>query len=588
MKTNNYIFTFFLCLSFSVFSQTLVKGPYLQIGTQNSMIVRWETNVPTDSKVAYGTNSVALTSSVSNAIVSVTHSLQITGLTPYTKYFYSIGTTSAVIQSGADNYFLTSPAPGSKDKYRFWVTGDCGNGSTNQTNCKNQYIAYTGTTVTNGWLLLGDNAYSNGTNTEFNTKFFAYYQNDIMKKAVLWPVPGNHDYNSGASTATTVPYYSIFSTPASAQAGGLPSGTPAYYSYDYGNVHFLALDSYGTVGLKTFYDTTGAQAIWVKNDLAASNKKWKVAYWHHPPYTMGSHNSDFEPDLNLIRNNFIRMLERFGVDLILCGHSHVYERTKLMKGHYGLESSFSAATHNISSSSAKYDGSANSCPYIKDSLTKKLGSVYVVAGSSGQLGGSQLQYPHNAMYYSNNSNGGSLVLDIEANRLDLKWLCADGVIRDNFTMFKDVNQVKSFTVTPTQTTNISASWPGNFVWSNSSSTQSISVSTSSTTTFWVRDPNNCVADTFKFYVLPTGINYTNSENTSVVVFPNPTTGLFNVEISGNEKYDITIVNSIGQTVYLGEVVGGSNKLDLKTSSGIYYYTIGNQRNIINRGKLIIK
>jgi hypothetical protein len=220
---------------------TLIKGPYLQIGTQNSMIVRWETNIATDTKVAYGTSSVALTSSVTNPAVSVNHSVSITGLSPYTKYYYSIGTITAAIQSGVDNYFQTSPTPGTAGNYRFWVVGDCGNASSNQTNVKNQYVSYNGTSkITDGWLLLGDNAYSSGTNSEFNAEFFGIYQNDVMKKIVLWPAPGNHDYSNGASTATTVPYYSFFSTPTAAQAGGIASGNPAYYSYDYGNIHFIS------------------------------------------------------------------------------------------------------------------------------------------------------------------------------------------------------------------------------------------------------------------------------------------------------------------------------------------------------------
>jgi hypothetical protein len=241
----------------------IVKGPYLQIGTQNSMIVRWETDIATNTKVAYGTSSVALTSSVTNPAVSVTHSVLITGLSPYTKYFYSIGTSTAVIQSGIDNYFQTSPVQGTAGNYRFWVVGDYGNASTNQTNCKNQYITYNGPNkITDGWLLLGDNAYSSGTNTEYNSKFFQIYQPDVMKKIVLWPAPGNHDYNNGASTATTVPYYSFFSTPTTAQAGGVASSNPAYYSYDYGNIHFISLDSYGTVTGNKMYDTLGAQAVW--------------------------------------------------------------------------------------------------------------------------------------------------------------------------------------------------------------------------------------------------------------------------------------------------------------------------------------
>lgn len=488
---------------------SLVKGPYLQIGTPTSMVIRWETNVATDTKVAYGTSSVALTSFVTNAAVSTSHSVQITGLAPYTKYYYSIGTTTAVIQNGSNNFFRTSPLPNAEGAYRFWITGDCGNASTNQTNCKNQYLSFTGTTETNGWLLLGDNAYSSGTQTEYNTKFFAYYQNDIMKNAVLWPTPGNHDYYSGSTNNFSAAYFSIFSTPQSGQAGGVASSTPAYYSYDYGNIHFISLDSYGNQDSNKMYDTTGAQAVWLKADLAATNKRWKVAYWHHPPYTMGSHNSDTESDLVAIHTRFIRILERSGVDLIMCGHSHDYERSKLMNGHYGNEASFNAATHNLSTQSGKYDATANSCAYVKDSTAKKKGTVYVVSGSAGQVGGTQGSFPHNAMHYSNASNGGSMVLDINANRLDAKWICADGQIRDRFTMFKDVNVVHVFTVTATQTTNIAASWPGSYVWSNSAATRSISVTTSVNTTFWVRDPNNCIADTFKFVVngLPPNSNF---------------------------------------------------------------------------------
>src|SRR4030095_7709619 len=131
------------------------------------------------------------------------------------------------------------------------------------------------------------------------------------------------------------------------------------------------------------YDTTGAQAQWIKKDLEAfknTKRGWVVAYWHHPPYTMGSHNSDKEDDLTMIRERFIRILERYGVDLIICGHSHLYERSRLMNGHFGPEASFNATANNLNASSALYDGSTNSCPYIKDSATNR-GTVYVVSGS---------------------------------------------------------------------------------------------------------------------------------------------------------------------------------------------------------------
>jgi hypothetical protein len=205
-----------------------------------------------------------------------------------------------------------------------------------------------------------------------------------------------------------------------------------------GNIHFLSLDSYGKEeNSYRLYDTVGPQVQWIKKDLAANkNRGWVIAFWHHPPYTMGSHNSDSEEELVKIRENFIRIIERAGVDVVLNGHSHGYERSRLMAGHYGMEKTFDPKKHNLSSSSARNDGSSDSAPYTK-TLKNNKGTVYVLSGSAGKLGGKQAAYPHNAIYFSDADHGGSCVIDVLDNRLELKWICADGEIRDQFTMMKE-------------------------------------------------------------------------------------------------------------------------------------------------------
>ena len=102
-----------------------------------------------------------------------------------------------------------------------------------------------------------------------------------------------------------------------------------------------------------------------------------------------------------------------------------------------MEATFNADKHNLSSSTGQYNGSKNSAPYIKDSKDAQ-GTVYVVSGSAGQLGGAKATYPHDAMFYSNNEVGGSLMLEVTGNRMDVKWICSDGKIRDNFTMMKNL------------------------------------------------------------------------------------------------------------------------------------------------------
>lgn len=497
--------------------EILTRGPYLLKATQTTMEVKWLTDQAASSKVRYGTVAGVYTDSVVDLTSSATHVVNLINLQPNTKYYYTIGSATRDLQGDANNFFLTPPVPGAEGKYNFWVVGDCGNNSTNQKNVRDAYINYMGNTPTNAWLLLGDNAYSSGTETEYQNSFFNIYQGTVSKNMPVYPSPGNHDYNNGSKYDHSVPYYSIFDMPTNGEAGGVASNTEAYYSYDYGNVHFLSLDSYGKEdGINRLYDTLGPQVQWIKQDLAANSNKWIVAYWHHPPYTMGSHNSDTESELTKMRTNFIRILERYKVDMIICGHSHEYERSKLMRGNYGSETTFNPAVHNVSQSNGRYDGTVNSCTYVKDSTHTYNGTVYVVSGSAGQLdAGVQSAWPHNAMSaYNNSTNGGSMLLTFDGNRMDAKWVCADGIVRDQFTMIKDANKIHNYTIHPGESLTLTASWKGNYSWSHDgSTTSSVNVSPSTTTTYVVNDQYQCVSDTFHVsVVLPSITSVINDTN----------------------------------------------------------------------------
>lgn len=594
MKQITFVFSLFF--SFILAAQiSIVKGPYLQIGTPGSMIIKWQTNIATNTKLAYGTSTVSLNLNFINTANDTIHTAYISGLLPSTKYYYSIGSSTAVIQGDTNNYFVTSPLPGVQGKYRFWITGDCGNASANQIQVRDSYLFYNGNRVTDGWLLLGDNAYYDGLDSEYNANFFSYYQGNIMKKAVLWPSPGNHDYanNSVYQNNHNVAYYSIFNLPSGGEAGGVWSGTEAFYSFNYGNIHFISLDSYGNeLNQYRLYDTVGPQVQWLKQDLAANSLPWVVAYWHHPPYTMASHNSDTEGELDSLRKNLVRVLERYNVDFVFCGHSHGYERSKLMKGHWGYENSFNASSHHVSSSSALYDGSFNSCPYIKNNGVK--GSVYVVAGSAGQLGGQQTSFPHDAMYYSNVTDGGSVVFDVEENKARVVWLCADGFVRDQMTMMKNVNMVHTYSVTSGQSIVLNASWPGQYIWSSSNDTvRSHQVVPQSDTVFWVKDKFNCVADTFKIKAY-TGINELKNSEVGFVVYPTPSYGLPKIrfELSNEANVSLSICSLNGEEHYLMKDVSvnpGKHEVmpEIKFSTGEFFLVKLKINNEIYTRKVVI-
>lgn len=510
MKTKNIhillvLFTLTTCM---VNGQTakLVRGPYLQTGTSSSVIVRWRSDIATDAKVKIGQNPASLIQTFTQSSVLTEHEVKVTGLSPSTKYYYSIGSSSQTLQGDTANYFITAPITGSSQKIRLWVMGDIGNGTANEFQVRDQYMKYMGKNYTDALLLLGDNAYMSGYDNEYQNNFFNVYKDGILKNTVVWPALGNHDYanNSTRQNDHAVAYFDIFSLPMNGEAGGIASGSEAFYSYDYANVHFVVLDSYGREqNTYRLYDTLNPQVTWLKKDLAANKQKWTIVYFHHPPYTMGSHNSDTEFELISIRKNIIPILERYKVDLVLNGHSHCYERSRLMKGHLGTETTFDPAIHNVSQSSAKNDGSTNSCPYVKNSSGAYNGTVYVVngAGAADFLSGSQAAWPHNAMYYADVTNGGSMSIEIDSNRLESRFVCADGIIRDQFTIYKDVNNVQNLSIQAGQSIELNASWKGNYNWSEGSLTQRITVKPNTTTTYSVQDDKGCLKDVYNITVI---------------------------------------------------------------------------------------
>lgn len=405
---------------------SVTRGPYLQIGTPNSTIVRWRTDVATDSRVSFGTTQGSLTSVADNATQTTEHEVLVSGLSSATKYFYSVGSTSQVFAGNdANHFFVTSPVAGTATPTRIWVLGDSGTANTNAQAVRNAYLNFTGSTYTNLWLMLGDNAYETGTDSEFQAAVFDMYPT-VLRQSVLWPTLGNHDTAQSSNPPASLPYFAMFTLPTNAQAGGMASGTEKYYSFDYGNIHFICLDS-----MTSDRSSTGPMATWLRADLASSTRQWTIAFWHHPPYSKGSHDSDTESNLFEMRQTFLPILDEAGVDLVLAGHSHAYERSYLIDGHYGTSSTFTNAMKKNGGSGRPDDTGAYEKPTLGPGSHE--GAVYAVAGSSGQTSGGLLNHP--AMFISLN-NLGSMVLDVNGNTLDAKFLRENGEVWDYFRIVK--------------------------------------------------------------------------------------------------------------------------------------------------------
>ena len=206
------------------------------------------------------------------------------------------------------------------------MIGDSGTANKDAAAVYNAYLKHNGDRYTDLWLMLGDNAYNSGKDSEYQKAVFDIYP-EILGQTPLWPTIGNHDAKSIDHKKETGIYYNIFTLPKKGEVGGTASGTESYYSFDYANIHFLCLSSIGldrSVGAPMYN--------WAKKDLAETKAKWVIAYFHHPTYTKGSHDSDTEKELIEMRENFLPMLEDAGIDLVLTGHSHTYERSHLIDG----------------------------------------------------------------------------------------------------------------------------------------------------------------------------------------------------------------------------------------------------------------
>lgn len=429
-------------------AQTLTRGPYLQMPNESSIVIRWDTDIANSSKVWFGTSPSAMTDSVSSSQSQTRHEIRLTGLSSNTKYYYKVGETGGVLAESPHQFFRTHPSVGSTDPFRFWVIGDFGKNNQGQRQALNAFLDYNETGETQGWLWMGDNAYDIGTQTEFQDKVFNVYDS-VFNYLPFWPCPGNHDYSSCSHTLGQVdqysgPYYDIVTVPQNGECGGLASDLECFYSFDYGNAHFISLNS--ELYYAAFWNGFDEMKDWLRDDLAANSLPWVIVYFHQPPYSKGSHDSDAFWELIMIdmREDFNPIFEQYGVDLVLGGHSHVYERFYPLKGHYGESTTLQPSM--IGDTTDGNPDNGNRYLSYADAQCPDLGTMYIVMGNSGSdtdTSGNILTHP--AMIYGDGGDGvyGSMMLEFSGDTLTGKYLKADGTIPDKFQIVKidSCNQV---------------------------------------------------------------------------------------------------------------------------------------------------
>ena len=186
---------------------------------------------------------------------------------------------------------------------RFAVIGDTGSGTEKQRDVGTMMAQYRAVYPFEFVLMMGDNLYGGEAPKDFEKKFSGPYKALLDNNVKFYASLGNHDQ------ALQVNY------------ANFNMNGKEYYRFKKGNVAFYALNS-------NYMDKK--QVEWLQSELSKDNSDWKVCFFHHPPYSSAkAHGSD--PQLReVVEPIFIK----YGVNVVLTGHDHVYERIKPQKGIY--------------------------------------------------------------------------------------------------------------------------------------------------------------------------------------------------------------------------------------------------------------
>jgi acid phosphatase type 7 len=307
----------------------IIRRPYLQRVAEDTATVVWTSlgEAAGELHLEGGGGPPVTVAAVQDTSVLAARGVRqwtatLAGLRPDTRYCYEIR-EDGLPQARAG--FTTAPAAASPLPVRFVAFGDSGGGGADQA----AVTAQMATVRFDFMIHTGDIAYEEGTRAELEARFFRPYAH-LLDHVAMFPASGNHDYaTEGAS-----PFREAFVLP---ENGGT-EGRERWYSFDWGPVHLVALDT----------ELTGAaQAAWLEADLAANRRPWVVVYGHRPPFSSGKHGSD-----RAFRKVFVPVLERHRVPLVLTGHEHDYERSTPQNGvTYVVTGGGGRGTRSVGSSS---------------------------------------------------------------------------------------------------------------------------------------------------------------------------------------------------------------------------------------------
>jgi hypothetical protein len=462
-----------VCSGFFSFSQEILVQPYLQPGNASSLtkemkVLIWQTDsIPGKFKVEISLSSpnqkvseakISITKLCLNNKTSLLYRASLNGLKFDATYRYKVYLNEKRLMESTFNTRTKN------QNTRFAVLGDCGAGTVQQAQIANQIYQNKPEFV----LVTGDNVYQRGLENEYRKNFFPYYNSPeanpevgapLMKSIPFYLLIGNHDvfgadldktpdglayfYYSDLPLNGPTPESVIEPTGAQDLVKAFKSNTkPRYpkisnYSFDQGNVHIACLDA------NSYTNPLDPNLIqWLAEDLRNSKADWKIVTYHHPGFNSSKAHYDYQ---------YMRLLspvfEQLGVDLVLTGHVHNYQRSVPLTFDPKKNE---AGTQYVITEEGHVDGKFTLDEvYDGVTTTKPKGIIYIVSGAGGAplydnsiSGKPELwkhEPPENWVPFTkklvSDINSFTLI-ETEGKKLTLKQLDAQGVAFDQIIMTK--------------------------------------------------------------------------------------------------------------------------------------------------------
>ena len=306
---------FFICLSVCL-SASITRNPYLQNGSPYSMTVMWRTENSTTGTVEFG-ETISYGSSLISPVGNL-HEVEITGLSPNTKYFYKVTSDGDTESSWFRTFPVSSDAP-----VTFAVSGDTRNSTSYLADDNLAIQAWQAGHEPHFNLNNGDIVEDGEPLTGSYWQAFFDTTSNLIAQSPCYITTGNHDYEGEILSPG---YAENFSFP----KNGPVSLSERVYSFDCGNVHVTAAEIH--YNPNTPYLPGTEQFDFITNDFASTDKPWKIFVMHHPIFSSGR--SGYLSDNEWARtwatnmfNYYVPEFEKYGINLVISGHDHFYERS---------------------------------------------------------------------------------------------------------------------------------------------------------------------------------------------------------------------------------------------------------------------